>query len=167
MLQSRPSICQVTVDIGFGRFLVFQDAQIECGPIPHLVIVVIQATAALVVRKDHSTRAPQSLPSKEDADAFAQLGKMHSKACQRTDRSRTHSRILQDDAVVNVTNVLAGCRSVGPFRTQKVKNAHGQLSKLAVFDKLAQVGKRWSRNQSETNEEQMCLDSPYSLDSGI
>lgn len=48
--------------------------------------------------------------------------------------------MLQDNSVVNETNVFWRVVGLGAFLTQQVENAGGQDSELAVLNELAQVG---------------------------
>ena len=60
---------------------------------------------------------------------------------QRSHSSRTHDRVLKNNTVVDVADVLRWLGSPGAFHTQEVKNTDGELGKFAIFNELTEVSK--------------------------
>src|SRR5687767_7124813 len=60
---------------------------------------------------------------------------------KRCDRGGTNDSILQNDAVVNIANILGWLGCLGTLETDQVQDTNSQLGKLAVLNELAQVGK--------------------------
>jgi len=52
---------------------------------------------------------------------------------------RTHCGVLQDDPVVDVSDELGGCWSLGALASQKVQDLGGKDTVLTVLDKLTEV----------------------------
>ena len=69
----------------------------------------------------------------EGEHAGPQIGTVGPEGCQGGDGSSPHGGILQDDAVVDVADVLGGVGCVGALRAQQVQDLAGQVAELAVL----------------------------------
>ena len=105
--------------------LFFHESQIESSTITNLVINVIKT------------------PREEDWDtgfdfriflANTKLGK------SRHSRSSDNG-ILQDNSVVDITNIFGRMRSLWSLNTKEMQYSNRKLGELAIFDKLAEVCK--------------------------
>lgn len=65
----------------------------------------------------------------------------NTKLGQCGDSSSAYNGILQNNTVVDVTNILGGVGSLGALGTKEVEDSNGELGEFTVFNELAQVGK--------------------------
>lgn len=81
-------------------------------------------------------------PRKEDLNALldAQIGDVDAELGERRNGSGANDGVLEDDAVVDVADVLARLRRLGTFDTEEVEDADGELGEFAVLDELAKLG---------------------------
>eukprot|EP00958_Prasinococcus_capsulatus_P009770 scaffold950_cov340-Prasinococcus_capsulatus_cf.AAC.3 len=86
-------------------FGLVQYVEVERGAVAHLVVVVVQAA------------------SQEHDDARAQIRHLLPELSQRAHRTCAHGGVLQNDAVVDVSDVLARVDCGGPLLTQQVRQA--------------------------------------------
>lgn len=102
------------------------EPQVEGSAVPDFIVHIIQASR------------------QQNLDTALDLGVLlpDTKLGQCRDGCGPDNGVLQDDAVVDVANVLGGLGSLGAFQTKQVENAHGKLRKLAVLDKFAEMGER-------------------------
>jgi hypothetical protein len=64
-------------------------------------------------------------PPEQDHDPRLQVVDHGAKLGEGAHGTRSHSGVLQDDPVVDVADVLAGVRSLGPFVAQEVEDLQG------------------------------------------
>ena len=81
----------------------------------HLVVVVVERAA------------------QQNEDAGPQVLHKRAKLGQGGDGGRAHGRVLQDDAVVDVADVLGGLARLGALHAQQVQDLGGQVGELAVL----------------------------------
>lgn len=81
----------------------------------HLIIIVMQSAL------------------QQDLDTRPQLLHEGSKLGQAADSCCPHSRVLQDDAVVDVADVLGGLLGARPLHAQHVQHLRGQVSELTIL----------------------------------
>lgn len=108
-----------------GGHLVFLGHQpkVERSTVTHLIIGVVKT------------------PSEKNGDTRLDLGILLSNAKLRESRhsSSTNDGILQNNAVVDVTNVLGRVRGLGTFHTEKMQDSDRQLGEFAVLNELTEM----------------------------
>jgi len=105
--------------------LLTHQSQVERSTVSHLVIGVIKTTG------------------EENMDARFNFGVLlaNTKLGQGSYSSSAYDGVLQNDAVVDVTNILGGVGSLGAFGTKQVEDSDRKLGEFTVLNELAQVGK--------------------------
>lgn len=113
----------ITDELARKLVVFLHQAQVQCRAITHLVISVIQASG------------------EKNVNTTLDLGILLANAelRQRCHCRGTHDRILQDNAVVDIADVLGRLSGSRTLNTEQVENTHCKLSELAVFDELAEV----------------------------
>lgn len=71
---------------------------------------------------------------------------VHSELGQGRYSSCPNDSVLEDDSVVDVSNVFRGLKRLGSFDSEQVKDSNGKFCELAVFDELAQLSESCSRD---------------------
>lgn len=80
-------------------------------------------------------------PSEEDLNAPLDgvVGDVDTELGQARDGGGANDRVLENDPVVNVSDVLVRLRRLRTFDTEQVQDADRKLGKLAVLDELAEL----------------------------
>jgi hypothetical protein len=67
------------------------------------------------------------------------VGDVDAKLGEARDGGGAYDGVLEDDAVVDVANVLGRLGGFGPLDAEQVEDADGELGELAIFDELAEL----------------------------
>mmetsp|Transcript_4894 Transcript_4894/g.17633 ORF Transcript_4894/g.17633 Transcript_4894/m.17633 type:complete len:665 (+) Transcript_4894:501-2495(+) len=107
-----------------SRGIISQQLEVHRRAVPDLIVVVPQG------------------PPEQHPDARGEGGDPHAEVGERGHRRCAHRRVLQDDPVVHVPNVLCRVGGLGALLAQQVQDLGGQVGELAVLDELAKVRER-------------------------
>jgi hypothetical protein len=107
---------------GCGIFGCHQ-TEVESSTIAHLIISVIKAAGE------------QNVHTRLDFKVLL----TNTKLGQCSDSSGTYNGVFQNNAVINVSDVLSGVRSLGALNTKQMQDTNRQLSEFAVLDEFAKM----------------------------
>lgn len=110
--------------LGGKLILLVHQSQIQRGSVSYLVVDIVETSG------------------KEDLDASLHVRVLLANAELGEGRygGSSNNGILQDDAVIDVSDVLCRLRGLGALQSKEMENAHGKLGELAVLNELTQVG---------------------------
>lgn len=139
-----------------GERLVLQQLEVERRAIPHLVVDVVEAAGSFhisgqLTREGRPSRTRLDAPRKENLDAPLDraVGDVDAELCEARHGRGAHNGVLENDAVVDVADVLARLRGLGTLDAEEVQDADRELGELAVFDELAELRQGCARGGVE------------------
>ncbi|KAI6763517.1 hypothetical protein HG531_012905 [Fusarium graminearum] len=106
--------------------LLIHELEVKSSTVTDLIINVVQASG------------------EENANTALDIGVLlaDTELSKGGNGSSSDNSVLENDSVVNVSNVLGRLSSLGTLKTNKMEDSDSQLSELAILDKFAKVSKR-------------------------